>query len=347
MKKAILIGFVMLLVTSLPTFAQFEQRKRSRERIDRMIQANKDREDAERASETGAPALPKPKAAVMNVDVQVVLSGKEFKTFAEAKPSAISKVADGTPLWLYIKFNGKLGDYVFTTPNPEEPGKLKYLLFAEIGPQGDVTALNQYLLQFSKEDLAAIELKINLAPGLFGRNKSMPVFLTSAADRKPGVWNNEFRLANSPGLPRSPTAHLAKTNLALDFAGGPAKYRQMNTEYDSIILRGTADVTKMPVPGTFFSDPLKSQITGKLNTEGITPAKFYFSGDDWTTFSVGSMMSMKQNRKVFATYTYQKGENCFYGVAEILQTYNSFESKYGESTINLTKDFPITCAELN
>ena len=333
----------MLLISSSAVFAQLEQRKRSRERIDRMIEATKEREERGQGEGT----LPTPKAAVMNVDVQIVLSGKDFKTFAEAKPNALNRVVDGTPLWLYVKFKGKLGDYVFTTPNPEEPGKVKYVLYAEIGPQGDVTALNQYLLQFSKEDLVANELKINLAPGLFGRNKSMQVFLASAAAVKPGVWNNEFRLANSPGLPRSANAHLAKAGIALDSVGGSTKYRKMDAEYDSIILRGTADVTKMPIPGTFFSETVKTQVLAKLQNEGITPAKFYFSGDDWTVFAVGSMMTMKQNRKVFASYTYQKGADCFYGVAEVVQTYDPFISRFGEASINLTKDFPITCTELN
>lgn len=347
MKKAILIGFLTLLVTSLPVLGQSEQRRRSRERIDRMVKATEEREAAEKGGTRAEPGLPMPKAAVMNVDVQAVLSGKELKTFAEAKLSPVSRVTDGAPLWLYVKFNGKLGDYVSTVPNEDEPGKLKYLLYAEVGPQGDVTALNQYVLQFSKEELAANELKINLAPGLFGRNKSMPIFLTTAAGVKPGVWNNEFRLANSAGLPRSPAANLTKTNIALDFAGGLEKYRKMEAEYDSIILRGSPDLTKMPVAGTFFSEPVQSEIAAKLKAEGVTPVKFYFSGDDWATSTSGSMMAMKQNRQVFASYTYQKGETCFYGVAAVVQTYSSFNSKFGESVITFTNDLPISCAALN
>ena len=148
MKKAVLIGFLTLLVTSLPAFGQPEQRRRSRERIDRMIKATEEREAAEKAGTRSQPGLPLPKAAVTNVDVQAILSGKDLKTFAEAKLSAVSRVTDGTLLWLYVKFNGKLGDYVSTVPDTNEPGKLKYLLYAEVGPQGDVTALNQYVLQF-------------------------------------------------------------------------------------------------------------------------------------------------------------------------------------------------------
>jgi hypothetical protein len=47
-------------------------------------------------------------------------------------------------------------------------------MYAEIGPHGDVTSLSQYVIQFTKEDLALTELKIGLAPALFGRtNRSL------------------------------------------------------------------------------------------------------------------------------------------------------------------------------
>ncbi len=113
------------------------------ERRNRAIRADEERQ-RRRNEEAGQPAASKPKAAVMNVDVQVVLSRADHKTFAEAKAASISRVTDGEPLWLYVKFNGKLGDYVLTQPDPEEPAKTRYVLFTEIGPQGDVTALNHF-----------------------------------------------------------------------------------------------------------------------------------------------------------------------------------------------------------
>jgi hypothetical protein len=109
---------------------------------------------------------------------------------------------DGEPLWLYLKFKSKLGDYVLATRDPEDREKLRYTMYAEIAPRGDVTALSQYAIQFTKEDLRATELKIGLAPAAFGRNKSIPVFLMVSSSAKPGVWNNEFRLTNSTTVPR-------------------------------------------------------------------------------------------------------------------------------------------------
>ena len=141
-------------------------------------------------------AIPRPKAATMNVDVRAVFSRNEHNTFAEAQADAIDRIADGDPVWLYIKFNGKLGDYVYAEPNNEEPGKLRYMLFTEVGPQGDVTALAQYALRFSPSDLSATELRINLAPGVLGPARSIPVLLKTADGASPGVWPTEFRISN-------------------------------------------------------------------------------------------------------------------------------------------------------
>jgi len=85
----------------------------------------------------------------MNVDVQIVLSKGEYKTFAEAKAAAAQRIVDGEPLWLYIKFRSRLGDYVVTTRHPDDYEMLRYTLFAEVAPRGDFTALSQYAIRFS------------------------------------------------------------------------------------------------------------------------------------------------------------------------------------------------------
>ena len=74
--------------------------------------------------------------------------------------------------------------------------------------------------------------------------------------------------------------------------------------------------------------------------------KFYFSGDEWME-NLRSMLNPNQSRRVFATYSYQKAKDCFYGIAEITQAYDAFASKYTESAIALQKDFRIPCSELN
>jgi hypothetical protein len=318
--------------------------ERQRRRIDQSVRASEDREHDRRLEESST--LPVPKPAVMNIDVQAVLSKGDYKTFAEAKAAEAKKVVDGEPLWLYVKFKSKLGDYVLTTRNPDDPEKLRYTLFAEIGPRGDVTAQSQYAILFAKEDLTATELKIGLAPALFGRNKSIPVFLMASGAAKTGVWNNEFRLTNNTSMPRALNANLATAPIVLDFSGGTAKYKKMDSEYTAIILRGSSDVTKLPVAGTFYNEALKSKILDALAAEQIKSDRLYFSGDDWQEFA-STGMAMSKSRRAYATFTYRRGEQCFYGVAELTSNYDFMLSKFGEPEIELRKDFPMPCSEVN
>lgn len=343
MKKAV---FILCLVTfSLSaSFAQFPQSRRMRDRLDQSIKANDDAEHDRRLEE--ASALPVPKKAVMNVDVQIVLSKNEYKTFTEAKAAETKKIIDGEPLWMYVKFKSKLGDYVLTTRNPQDAEKLRYTLYAEVGPRDDVTALHQVAVQFTKEDLPATELKINLAPGLFGRNKSLPIFLMTSGNAKTGVWNNEIRLTNNTTIPRLLTDNLASTPVTIDLSGGVAKYKKMDAEFDSLILRGTTDVAKLPIPGTFFSEDLNTKLNARLASEGIKPVKVYFSGDDWQEYASFGMM-MRKYREVFATFTYREGEACFYGVAEMSENYDFVGAKYGETEIKLQKNLQAQCSEIN
>jgi len=136
------------------------------------------------------------------------------------------------------------------------------------------------------------------------------------------------------------------TPIALDFSGGPAKYKRMASEYDSIVLRGTTDVAKMPVAGTFFSEGLRSAITQQLAAENIVPRKIYFSGDDWEEFGSFGLQTSK-SRRVFATFTYRRAEQCFYGIAEVTQNYDFMQSNFGESEIKLQKDLAVPCSEAN
>jgi hypothetical protein len=346
MRKRILLILAILTVFTSASTAQIERAERARQRIEQLRRAEDDRNRQRREELDRLSAIPKPRAAVMNVNVQTVLTKSEYKTFAEAKPNAVTRVSDGDELWFYAKFNSRLGDYVLTVEDAEDPTSRRYLLYVEIGPKDDVTTLNQYVLEFKKEDLAAQELKINLAPGLQGRNKSIPVFLMMTSAGKPGLWQNEIRLTNTITFPRSLTDNLAKSTVTLDLAGGPDKYRAMEDAYDSIALRGTTDVSRMPAPGSFYDEGLKGQIVAKLSSVGIIPARLYFSGDNWMEYASFSP-AIRKSRKVFATFTYRKAETCFYGVATTVQDFEAMKSAFGESVITLQKDTPLPCAQLN
>ena len=351
--KRVLIATLAIITaitaSGILTDAQSPQQERFKRRTTQSIRAamqEQQQEQERRADSEGFAPLPVPKPAVTNVDVKAVLTRAEYKTFAEAAAAPAKKVLDGEPLWMYLKFKTKLGDYVLTTRDPDDPEKLRYMIYAEIGPHGDVTALTQYTILFNKEDLAATELKIGLSPALFGHNKSIPVFLNMSAIAKPGVWNNELRLTNSTAFPRVPTTNLSVVPITLDFAGGATKYKKLASEYNSIILRGTTDISKLPIAGTFFSESIASAVTAKLAADNITPSKIYFSGDDWQEYGAGGFPQTR-SRKVFATFAYRNGESCFYGVAEVVQKFNYSDSKFGESEISIQKGLPAQCADVN
>jgi hypothetical protein len=343
-KKAVIIGVLLMTVVSGTAFGQIEQIGRKRSRIDQSLRTAEDVENERRAEEQGR--LPAPKPAVLNVDVQIVLSKADVKTFAEAKLAEAKRVLDGDRLWMYVKFKSKLGDYVITSRDPDDREKLHYKLYAEVAPKGESAALHQITIEFAKEDLAATELKIGLAPAVFGRNKSLPLFLMMTGTTRSGVWNNDVRLTNNLNMPRALTDNLAIAPVVLDLSAGSTKYRKMESEYDSIVIRGTADVKKMPIAGSFVSDQLKVRLMERLAAEKIEPGKVYFSGDERQEFA-SFTPSLKKARKVFATFTYQTGEACFYGVAEILETFDLLQMKYGEPDFRFEKGLPIACSEVN
>jgi hypothetical protein len=89
--KALFVIALVLAASTVDTvFGQFPQARRARERMDQSIKASEDREyDARLARES---ALPVPKPAVMNVDVQMVLSKAEHKTY-KPKPRRLRKLS--------------------------------------------------------------------------------------------------------------------------------------------------------------------------------------------------------------------------------------------------------------
>ena len=334
-KQVILLALFITGLTGSFVFAQAPPGRAAKIEMKRADLERADREAANR------PTFP---PAKMNVDVQAVLTTLERKDFAEARLSAVSRVKDGDPLWLYVKFNGTLNRYVYRSSSPN--GDERYVLFVEIGPQGEVTAKNHYVINFQKKDLKLAELKISLSPGAAGHIRAIPIFLRNTANLKTGIWNNEIRLTNNPSLPRGLNDYLAKTGVVLDLSVGPAKYPAMMPVYESMVLRGTADTTKLPLPGKFADAALRDEILSELGKSSIRPASFYFAGDGWSEYS-DSPMSVRQFRNIFAVYIFVQGKDCFYGIARVVQKYDPGEDDYGNSNINLQKDVAIPCTQIN
>ena len=338
------IAVVILIAASFAAAAaQIDQAGRARERIQRSVRAEMERK---RQQNEKSEELKKPKPAVMNVDVQAVLAGKEYPSFAEAARHPATRVTDGTPLWLYIRFRGKLGDYTVNVRDADDSTKVRHLLYAETGPQNDISVHGRHLIEFSPADLALTEVRFNLSPGEPGRNRSLPVLLSMSALGKTGVWQSEIRITNTIAFPRAPSDNLAKAALTLDLPAGAPKYHTIAEQYDSMVTRGTSDAAIMPKAGTFFSEELRSALLAELVRNGITPTRVYFASDGWidsSTFTPGET----RTRKVFAVYTYKRGDACLYGMATISQTFNAMAGSFGEPAVGPSEGFSIPCTQLN
>lgn len=312
--------------------------ERTQEKTEQIERTERERRQLEASQ--GIPT-PEVKAAVMNVDVQMALTKLEYKNFTEAKPNIIKEITDGDDLWLYVKFNGKLDQYVFryTDANARE----RYVLFVEYGPEGDTTARSHSILEFRKDELNLTELKMSLSPGKAGANKALAIFIKNVAASKPGRWSNELRITNSVTIPRGFTDYLAKAAFVCDFTRGFTKYPKMVKTFESMALRDTLDETKLPIAGSFDDGELLIAISERLALEKIAATRVYFAGDNWLEYS-DQPTSQRQYRSVTGVFQYQSGAKCQYGTATVLQVYDQTAKRYGGSIIALRKDLPTPCA---
>lgn len=339
MKRAFILFLIVVGLASAAA-AQFPQMRKAEERRERLLQAEEERKRAEDEANAKTPAQPVITPAVMNVDVQMVLAKLEYKDFAAAKPFNVNRIADGDPLWLYVKFNGDLGKYVYTLRGQD--GTDRYILFVEFGPQGDVTAKSHYLLEFSKDDLKLKELKVSLSPGKAGRNNALPIFIRNVGTSRPGLWNNEIRITRTPGFPRGLNDYLAKAGFTCDFSRGLAKYPKMIDTFRSMVLRNTVDEATLPIEGKFDNTLTRTALVERIAAEGIAPSRVYFAADNWQEYS-DIPMSVRQYRTVTGVFLYQRAGSCFYGTADITQTYDAMNDAFGDTKFSVKKDIAVPC----
>ena len=341
MKKLALLSIILFALASV---SQAQIRQAQGKTLDEKVREKTEQVERNEAELRALDAGPnkesaEPKKAVMNVDVQMALTKLEYKTFAEAKPNITKEISDGDDLWLYVKFNGKLEQYVYRLQG--EMGE-RYLLFVEYGPEGDVMAKSHSIIEFKKEELAQTELKMSLSPGKAGGNKALAIFVKNVAASKPGRWSNELRITNSVAIPRGFTDYLAKAAFVCDFTRGFTKYPKMPKTFESMVLRDTLDEAKLPIAGSFDDGELRIAISERLTIEKITATRLYFAGDNWLEYS-DQPTSQRQYRTVTGVFQYQSGPKCLYGTAIVLQVYDQAAKRYGGSIIALRKDLPTPC----
>jgi len=271
-----------------------------------------------------------------------VLTSSPAKDFAAAQAVAVTKVVDGQPLWLHLRFEPNLRAHVNKSDLTTDDGHLRYFLWAELGPRGGSEVYQRDGFEFKKEQLDLSELRVALAPGQGGRNQSLSVFLKPVGLGRPGVWENELRLHNRPTGPKERSEYLRILPITADVSDGLPQYRAMAQAYDQAVRRGSAADNQLPKPGRFADARLQAAILAKLKADGVQPARFFFSSDDWEG-SRDSDTGARLERTVYAAYTYRKGSDCLSGVAEVTQPYSQISASYGQSLIALRKDSPIQC----
>jgi hypothetical protein len=346
MKKHILFGFLLLIaaVGCSPVFGQFEALNKVKNKAREAVKKQTSEDASPEPGNDRVPGSARIGKTAVDTGLEIVLTKREYKSFDEAKTSSVSRVSDGEPLWLYLKFKDSLAKYAYKNPYADAEGNINYFLYVEIGARGkDGEVYANDVLIFKKEELSQNELKIALAPGRAGRNKSLSMFLEAVGGGDAGVWDNEIRISNVPAAPRSAKDYLARATVTADVSDGIARYRKMKSEYAQTVARGAAEENKLPAPGRYSNDQLKTEILNMLKSEGIVPVKFYFSSDEWVEYTENNV---KQNRKVYAAYTYKNGGECLYGIAEVVQDYSYVSAGYGAANIYLRKDSPILCAGL-
>ncbi len=278
--------------------------------------------------------------AVMNFDVQMVLTKTDSKNFAEAQAKIPAQVMDGDNVFLFVKFREKLQRNVYTLRSSD--GTERYLIFVEYGPQGDSTAKSHSILEFRKDELSASELKFSLSPGKAGNNSSLAIFIKNIATSKPGRWSNEIRFTNNPAFPRGANDYLAKVGFVADFTKGFVKYPKMLTSYESMVLRDTTDESVLPIEGKFADPHVRTELEQRLTADGITPSRIYFSGDRWSEYS-DLPANQRQFRSITGVFQYQQDNTCLYGIATITQPYAPMDDRYGDSMITIKKDISTPC----
>jgi hypothetical protein len=351
MKKFTLYVLSLSLFCVVPAFGQFDILKKIKEKAKEATKPKVEQPESgdapdanKKNSSTTDTRMKKP----VNTGVEMVFTNEEYKNFDEAKAHSVNRVVDGDLLWLYIKFRGTLADYVSPTVVYNDDDSDDFLLFTEIGEAGTDNMYKSDTLFFRKQELNGSELKLNLAPGKPGQNKSLPFFLDVAAGGSYAVRNNEIRISNSPDEPRIRADYLATAAITCDVSRGLTKYKKMKDDFETARYLGVAEENKLPKP-TDFNDPaLKASVIARLKTVGITPVKFYFTREDWEIRTVEPTVNRPGEKysKMYAAYTYKKGAECLFGYADIQRNYSYAMAAFSEPIIELNKGFPILCEKL-
>jgi hypothetical protein len=268
---------------------------------------------------------------------EIIYTVKECKNFEEAEKFKITEVKDGDSLWMYLRFPSALINYIPADEHAgtDEDGFDLHSLRVGMGPQDAKEIWNIWAFYFKKRELNTSELKINLAPGVPGRNKSANSFLQTVGRGRPGIWKNAMLVYVKY------EEYLAIGPITCNVENGLAKYKKMATDLYEKVNVGTAEENKLPEAKGFNDAQIRQFCVNKIKEKGITITKFYFTYDNWATVSNGN--NQKIAREMTAVFTYKIKDECFFGTIELRQPYSALTVQYGENEIKMQPGFPYLC----
>jgi hypothetical protein len=188
---------------------------------------------------------------MQNPEVEMVLTKSRASSWADAQKKAVTKVSDGDSLWLYLKAEKPMKNYIYRRNRPDSPAELELVM----APQGAYTSLSQSIdvgntvWSLRPEEMEMKEITISLAPGAsryfmwpgssLARSGKVQFFLEFVAGDKArrGQWQNEIFVIGSKqhvnangeadGGIRAP---MAVAPILIDVPDGISKYKALRNE---------------------------------------------------------------------------------------------------------------------
>lgn len=294
--------------------------------------------------------------SAMSSNGNIIYTNKEYKNYAEASSNSITEVKDGDELWMYVKLDKPLSNYIDIHKFTDGDGNLIELHSFQIviGPKGetypefaeqkiyvnsgknidkDESRKSAHFTRLDVDPSTTTEFKLILSKYL--RRKSTSIFLKAVGGGSAGKWDNEIRLVHK--------------NKSITFANGPimcnvedgiAKYRKLWKEYETVIDKGDVADNTLPPTGKFTDAKLKVKILEKLKAHKGLPQSLNFTFDDWQVVGEDNGKS----RKMYAYALYKQNGKCSYTMVEVTQIMTVFQSTWSEPEIHFYKeDSPIEC----
>lgn len=292
----------------------------------------------------------------MSEKANMIYANKEYKNFEEASAHSIKEIKDGDDVWMYVKLDKPLSNYIDVDKYTDSDGNLIELhsFHIIIGPKGetypefaqqrvyvnagknidkDPSIRSAFVGRLDIDPSTTTDFKILLSKYL--RRTSTTVLLQAVGGGNAGRWDNEIRLVH-----KNKTITFANAPILCNVVDGIAKYRKAWKEYENVIQNGDIADNVLPPTGKFTDAKLKVKILEKLKTHKGLPHSLNFTFDDWEIV----IDDNGRRRKVYAYALYKQNGKCSYTMVEVEQIMTVFQSTWSEARIHFYKeDSPIEC----